>query len=125
MDGSQASKLFQGRKISPISTYFAVTALPQWVYDMFQSSGISPKVSVDHSSDVTGNTIVLLRRGTGVGPLAQIWLIESDYRLVQHIIRTLPMPLFPQESQQSIMNRIRGALRVQFAGRGTFDGQDR
>jgi hypothetical protein len=125
MDGSQASQRFQGRPITPISTYFAVTALPQWVYAMFQYDRALPAVRVDRSSDVTGNEIVVLRRGVGVGPLAQIWLVAADYALVEQIVRTLPMPLFPQESQASIMSRIKGALRVQFAGRGKFDAQQR
>jgi hypothetical protein len=123
MDGSQASKRFQGRHITPVSTYFAVTALPQWVYGMFTYDHFLPSVRVDQSTDATGNKIVILRRGVGVGPLAQIWLVESDYQIVREIVRTLPVPLFPQESVASIMERIRGALRVQFAGRGKFDAQ--
>ena len=125
MDGSQASKRFQGRHITPISTDFAVTALPQWVYGMFTYDHLLPSVRADHSSDATGNKIVVLRRGTGVGPLAQIWLVEQDYQLVRQIVHTLRVPLFPQESQASIMRRITGALQVQFAGRGTFDAQQR
>jgi hypothetical protein len=121
MDGSLASKRFQGRHIQPVSTHFATTALPQWVYGMFTYNIGKPAVTVDHQSNSLGHKIVLLSRGTGVGPLARIWLLEDDYLLIKQIVETLQVPLFPQESQQSIMKRITGALSVSFAGRGAFD----
>ena len=123
MDGSLASKRFQGRQIIPVSTYFATTALPQWVYGMFTYNNGHPAVSVDFQWNAAGHKIVVLSRGPGVGPLAKIWVLESDYLLMKQIVETLEVPLFPMESQQSIMKRITGALAVSFAGRGTFDAQ--
>jgi hypothetical protein len=124
MDGSLAGKRLQGRHIHPVSTYFAVTALPQWVYGMFSyDTAKTPTVRADLQSDPLGNKIVFLSRGYGPGPISQLWLLYEDYLRCVQIVNTLPMPLFPQESYASKISRITGALQVQFAGRGTFDVQ--
>jgi hypothetical protein len=125
MDGSLAGKRLQGRAITPVSTYFATTVLPQWVLDMFSYNGTAPLVQADIQSDPLGNKIVFLSRGRGPGPLSQLWLLYADYLICMQIVNTLPMPLFPMESQASRLSRITGALQVQFAGRGTFDAQNR
>ncbi len=125
MDGSLAGQRIAGRAIIPVSTHFAVTVLPSWVYAMatYSTHSGQPAVRTNISVDPLGHRIVYLSQGIGPGPGTQLWLLYSDFMLCQHIVRTLPIPLFPQESLASIMSRIRGALRVEFAGRGTFDGQ--
>lgn len=126
MDGSLAGQRIAGRVVAPISTHFAVTVLPTWVLAMASYSITNvqqPAVRTDVSIDPLGHRLVYLSQGIGPGPGTQLWLLYSDYMLCLNIVRTLPIPLFPQESQASILNRIRGALRVEFAGRGKFDGQ--
>ncbi len=122
MDGSQAGQRLQHRPITPVSTEFAITALPEWVYGMatYDRSGF-PSVRVNLQSDSVGHRIVFLSRGLGTGPITQLWLLYSDFQLCQQIASTLPIPLFPNESIQSIMSRITGALQVKFAGRGNFN----
>jgi len=123
MDGSLACQFLQGRHIQPVSTHFAITALPDWVYDMFSYNNGAPKVSTSTTSGPSGVQIVFLSRGAGIGPLSQLWLLYPDYQLCMQIVNTLPVPLFPQETIQSIKKRITGALAVKFAGRGTFPKQ--
>lgn len=122
MDGSQAGTRLGNRHIQPVSTYFAVTALPDWVLALATYAG-NAAVRINLSTDSLGRRIVFLSRGYGPGPVTQLWLVYPDFLIVQSIAETLPIPLFPQESQASILSRITGALRVQFAGRGTFDAQ--
>jgi hypothetical protein len=126
MDGSLPGQFLQGRHIQPVSTQFALTALPEWVYDLMTWSKPypgSPKVSINQTSDALGVQIVYLSRGPGTGPLTKIWLLNSDFQLCMQIVNTLPLQLFPQESKASIMTRIKGALQVKFAGRGQFPQQ--
>ena len=125
MDGSLACKFLQGRHIQPVSTHFAITALPDWVYDMFSYDRVrgAPKVSISITSGPSGSKIVFLSRGLNAGPLSQLWLLYPDYMACMQIVNTLPVPLFPQESISSIKKRIKGALQVQFAGRGQFPRQ--
>jgi len=122
MDGSQAGTRLGNRHIQPISTYFAVTALPDWVLALATQGG-NAAIRINLSTDALGRRITFLSRGFGPGPIAQLWLIYSDFLIIQNIAETLPIPLFPQESQASILSRIKGVLQVQFANRGTFDAQ--
>jgi hypothetical protein len=123
MDGSFAGQLLQGRKICPVTTHFATTILPDWVYSLMTYGRGVPAVRVSLTSGTSGtDNIVRMQRGNGtsVAPGDQLWLLRSDYQLCMEIVNTLPMPLFPSESMKSIMNRIVGALKVKFGGRPGF-----
>lgn len=125
MDGSLAGRRIAGRAIIPVSTYFATTTLPSWVYAMTTYATYSgqPAVRVDISSDSSGHKIVYMFQGISQGPGTGLWLLYQDFVICLQIARTIPIPLFPHESISSIMNRITGALKVQFADRGCFDAQ--
>ena len=120
MDGSSADRFLQGRHISPVSTHFAVTVLPGWIYSlMTYNQGVS-SVHVNVSSNSLGNDIIYMQRNIGTGPENQLWLLNSDYKLCIEIVNTIPLQLFPAESVASIMKRITGAIRVKFEGRPGF-----
>ena len=120
MDGSFAGQLLQGRKICPVTTHFATTVLPDWIYSLMTYSNNKPAVFVHIATNSLGNNLVYMRRNTPSGSGDHLWLLSSDYQLCMEIVNTLPMPLFPSESMLSIRNRIVGALKTKFGGRPGF-----
>lgn len=120
MDGSLGRQFLQGRNIAPVSTSFAVAALPSWIYGLATNNpGFAGQVAVRVSvqSDSLGHRIVLLNRNLGVAANDHLVLLYSDFIICQQIAGSLNLPLFPQETSSQVMVRISGLVQVQFANR--------
>ncbi len=111
MDGSLAGQLLQGRRIEPVTTYFAVTQLPEWVYGM-----VGGQVRYETLTNSLGHDIYILIRGIA-GPDNRLWLLPQDFQICLNIAQSTIAITSPQ-GKQAALTYIQQQLQVQFAGRG-------
>jgi hypothetical protein len=118
MDGSLARQRLQGRNITLVTTSFAISTLPDWIYALatYGPSGPGqPAARVDQYRDSLGHIIIYMYKDRGTSPGDFIWLLNPDFSLCKQIANNLTIPF--SEPKSITLARIAAQVAVSFAGR--------
>ncbi len=111
MDGSLANQLLGDRRIEPVTTHYAVTQLPEWVYAMHGG-----QVRYELLQSVLGSSIYIITRNV-LGPGNRLWLLAEDFLICQKIAQSITSAII-HRGKPAVITFIQQQLQVQFAGRG-------